>query len=184
MIFVGGRAARSRVHPPIGRSAALYFFSRRSLDRCFLFGLPILDRIESPTAAVTKRLSSNLGVDLAPAATHTPAIAVDALALSLLRPALAGCCSPSAGCCACLGRLPRSSRRHRLRASRLDQPRSNVVCVVRGTPRCITLAPCLCGLHRRSVFTVIARDFTDNDATGSDLCAVVKDLARTAPPSV
>jgi hypothetical protein len=30
------------------------------------FGLPILDRIASPTAAVTKRLYSNLGVDLTP----------------------------------------------------------------------------------------------------------------------
>jgi hypothetical protein len=36
------------------------------------------------------------------------------------------------------------------------------------------------GLHRRSVFAVIARDFTDNDATGSDLCAVIKDLANNA----
>jgi hypothetical protein len=34
-------------------------------------------------------------------------------------------------------------------------------------------APHLRGLHRRSVFAVIARDFTDNDATGFDLCAVV-----------
>jgi hypothetical protein len=33
--------------------------------------------------------------------------------------------------------------------------------------------PHLRGLHRRSIFAVIARDFTDNDATGSDLCAVV-----------
>jgi hypothetical protein len=33
--------------------------------------------------------------------------------------------------------------------------------------------PCLCGLHRRSVIVVIARDFTDNDATGFNLCAVV-----------
>jgi hypothetical protein len=41
-------------------------------------------------------------------------------------------------------------------------------------------APRLRGLHRRFVITVIARDFTDNDATGSDLCAVVKDLANSA----
>jgi hypothetical protein len=33
--------------------------------------------------------------------------------------------------------------------------------------------PRLCGLHRRSVFTVITWDFTDNDATGFDLCAIV-----------
>jgi hypothetical protein len=42
----------------------------------------------------------------------------------------------------------------------------------------------MCGLHRRSVFAIITRDFTDKDATGSNLCAVVKDLARIAPPSV
>jgi hypothetical protein len=39
--------------------------------------------------------------------------------------------------------------------------------------------PRLHGLHRRSVFAVIAKDFTDNDATGSDLCAVVKNLANS-----
>jgi hypothetical protein len=33
--------------------------------------------------------------------------------------------------------------------------------------------PHLRGLYRRSVFIVIARDFTDNDATGFDLCAIV-----------
>jgi hypothetical protein len=43
-----------------------------------------LDRIASPTATVTTRLYSNLGVDLAPVATHTPAIAADALAPSPL----------------------------------------------------------------------------------------------------
>jgi hypothetical protein len=78
------------------------------------FGLPVLDRIESPTAAITKHLFSNLGVDLAPAATHTLAIAANALALSPLRPALAGCRGPLAGCCACLCRLPQSSCRRRL----------------------------------------------------------------------
>jgi hypothetical protein len=40
------------------------------------------------------------------------------------------------------------------------------------------------GLHRRSVFAVIARDFTDNDATGSDLFNIIKDLARIAAPPV
>jgi hypothetical protein len=34
-------------------------------------------------------------------------------------------------------------------------------------------ALCLRGLHRRSVFAIIARDFTDNDAMGFDMCAVV-----------
>jgi hypothetical protein len=52
------------------------------------FGLPISDRIESPTIAVTMRLYSNLGIDLAPAGTHTPAIGADALAPSPLRPVL------------------------------------------------------------------------------------------------
>jgi hypothetical protein len=33
--------------------------------------------------------------------------------------------------------------------------------------------PRLHGLHRWSIFAVIARDFTDNDATGFDLCVVV-----------
>jgi hypothetical protein len=70
--------------------------------------LPIPDRIESPTAVVIPRLYSNLGVDLGPAATHTPAITADALAL-------AGCRGPSAGCCAYLHRLPRSSRQRRVR---------------------------------------------------------------------
>jgi hypothetical protein len=60
-------------------------FSHRSLDRRFLFGLPILDRIASPTAVVTTRLYSNLGVDLAPAATHTLAIAAGTLAPSPLQ---------------------------------------------------------------------------------------------------
>jgi hypothetical protein len=161
-------------------------FSRRSLDRCFLFGLPILDRIESPTDVVTKRLYSNLGVDHAPAATHTPAIVADALAPSPLQPAIAGCRGPSAGCCACLRRLPRSSRHHRLCTGRLAF--TNHVATPdassEGRLGASLPAPLLRGLHRRSVLTVIARDFTDNDATGYDLCAIVKDLARTAPPLV
>jgi hypothetical protein len=89
------------------------------LTGVFFFGLPILDRIELPTAVVTKRLYSNLDVDLALAATHTPAIAADALAPSPLRLALAGCRGPSGACCACLRRLPRSSRRRRLHNCRL-----------------------------------------------------------------
>jgi hypothetical protein len=157
-------------------------FSRRSVDRRFLFGLPILDRIESPTVAVTKCLYSNLGVDLAPAATHRPAIAADTLALSPLRPALAGCHGPSAGCCAYLDRLPLSSRRRRLRASRLafTNRAATSDASSEGCLGASLLSPRLCDLHRRSVFAVIARDFTDNDATGSDLCAVIKDLANSA----
>jgi hypothetical protein len=141
----------------------------------FFFGLPILDRIESPTAAVTKRLYSNLGVDLAPTATHTLAIAADTLAPSPLRPALAGCRGPSAGCCAYLGRLPRSSRRRQLRSGRLAFTNRAATSDASSEGRigASLLAPRLRGLHRRSFFAVIARDFTDNDATGFDLCAVV-----------
>jgi hypothetical protein len=145
------------------------------LTGVFFFGLPILDQIESPTAAVTKRLYSNLGVDLAPAATHMSVIAADTLAPSPLRPALAGCRGPSVGCCAYLGRLPRSSHRRRLRAGRLTftnrtatSDASSEGCLGASLP-----APRMRGLHRRSIFAVIARDFTDNDATGFDLCAIV-----------
>jgi hypothetical protein len=42
------------------------------------------------------------------------------------------------------------------------------------------LTPRLRGLHHWSIFAVIAKDFTNNDATGSDLCAVIKDLANSA----
>jgi hypothetical protein len=157
-------------------------FSRQSLDQRFLFGLPILDRIESPTAIVTKRLYSNLGIDLAPAATHTPTIAADTLAPSPLRPALAGCRGPSAGCCAYLGRLPRSSRRRRLRTGRLAFTNRAAMSDASSEERlgASLPAPRLRGLHRRSIFAVITRDFIDNDATGSDLCAIVKDLANSA----
>jgi hypothetical protein len=161
-------------------------FSRRSLDRRFLFGLPILDRIESPIAAFTKRLYSNLGVDLAPAATHTPAIAADTLAPSPLRSALTGCRSPLVSSCAYLGRLPRSSRRRRLCAGRLALTNRVATSDASSEGRLSASlpAPRLRDLHRWSVFAVIARDFTDNDATGYDLCAIIKDLARTAPSSV
>jgi hypothetical protein len=147
-----------------------------------MFGLPILDRIESPTAAVTKRLYSNLGVDLAPAAIHTPAIAAHTLAPSPLRPALVGCRGPSAGCCAYLGRLSRLSRRRRLRGGRVAFTNRAATLDASSEGRLGTSLPIprLRGLHRRSVFAVIAKDFTDNDATGSNLCAVVKDLANSA----
>jgi hypothetical protein len=35
------------------------------------------------------------------------------------------------------------------------------------------MAPCVRGLHRRSVFAGIARDFIDNDAMSFDLCAII-----------
>jgi hypothetical protein len=150
------------------------FLAGRLTD-IFFFGLPILDRIESPTAAVTKRLYSNLGIDLAPAATHTSAIAADTLAPSPLRPALAGCRGPSVGYCAYLSRLPRSSRRRRLRAGRLAFTNRAAMsdASFEGRLGASLPAPRLRGLHRWSVFAVIARDFTDNDATGFDLCAIV-----------
>jgi hypothetical protein len=55
------------------------------LTDIFFFGLPIIDRIASPTAAVTMRLYSNLGVDLEPVTTHTPAIAADAASVGSCR---------------------------------------------------------------------------------------------------
>jgi hypothetical protein len=79
------------------------------------------------------------------------------------------------GCCAYLHRLSRSSRQRRLHTGRLTF--TNRV----ATPNALSEGclgtslptPCLRGLLRRSIFAVIARDFTDNDAMGFDLCAVV-----------
>jgi hypothetical protein len=121
------------------------------------------------------RLYYNLGVDLAPAATHMPAIAADALAPSPLRPALADCRGPSVGCCAYLHRLPWSSRQRRLRTGRLAFTNRVATPDTLSEERLGTSLPTprLRDLHRRSVFAVIARDFTDNDAIGFDLCAIV-----------
>jgi hypothetical protein len=107
---------------------------------------------------------------------------VDTLAPSPLWPALAGCRAPSAGCCAYLGRLLWSSRRRRLRAGRLAFTNRAATSDTSSEGRlgASLPAPHLRGLHRRSVFGFIVRDFTDNDATGSDLCAVIKDLANSA----
>jgi hypothetical protein len=129
----------------------------------------------SPTVAITTRLYTNLDVDLAPAATRTPAIAADALALSPLWSALAGYRGPSVGCCAYLRRLPQSSCRRRLRTGRLafTNRAATPDALSEGCLGTSLPTPRMCGLHRRSVFTVIARDFTDNDATGFDLCAIV-----------
>jgi hypothetical protein len=179
MISAGGRAT----HPPTKIGCPMSLFLTDRLTDVFFFGLPILDWIESPTATVTKHLYSNLDVDLALAATHTPSIAADALAPSPLRPALAGCRGPSAGSCACLRRLPRSSRRRRLHNGRLafTNRAATPDASSEGRLGASLPAPRLRGLYRRSVFV---RDFTNNDATGSDLCAVVQDLERTASPSV
>jgi hypothetical protein len=49
------------------------------LTGIFLFGLPILNRIESPTAAVILRLYSDNGIDSALADSSTPAIAANSL---------------------------------------------------------------------------------------------------------
>jgi hypothetical protein len=153
----------------------IVFFIAGRLIGVFLFGLPILDRMASPTAAVTTRLYSNLGVDLTPAATHTPAIAADTLAPSPLRSALVGCRGPSVGCCAYLHRLPRSSHRCRLRTGRLAFTNRAATPDALSEGRLGTSLPTprLRGLHRRSIFAVIGGDFTDNNATGFDLCAVV-----------
>jgi hypothetical protein len=101
----------------------------------FLFALPILDQIESPTAIVNLRLYSDNGIDL-----HRPSS---------------------------------STARHGYRRR------------TRGAPTCVA-ADCSrpCGLFRRSVFVVIARDFTDNVTINSDLRVVVHAMAYPAPPSV
>jgi hypothetical protein len=49
----------------IGRPTV--FFSAGRLTGVFFFGLPILDRIESPTVAIIPRLYSDNGIDSAPA---------------------------------------------------------------------------------------------------------------------
>jgi hypothetical protein len=105
----------------------------RSTDGWF-FGLPIIYWIEFPTAVVTTRLYSNLGIDF---------------------------------------------------ASDLHQPRDKVGHDVRGFPCDVAAGSSrLHGLHRWPVFTVIARDFTENVAIDFDLHAVVHAMAHTAPPSV
>jgi hypothetical protein len=105
------------------------------LTGVFLFGLPILDRIESPIAVVNLRLYSDNGIDL-----HRPS--------------------------------PSTTRHGRMRRTW-------------GAPTCVA-ADCFCprGLLRRSVFVVIARDFTDNVAINSNLRVVVHAKACPAPPSV
>jgi hypothetical protein len=54
-----------------------------------------------------------------------------------------------------------------------------------GAPTCVAVA---CsrphGLLRQSVFVVIARDFTDNDAITFDLRVFIHAMAHTALPSV
>jgi hypothetical protein len=105
------------------------------LTGVFLFGLTILDRIESPTAVVNLRLYSDNGIDL-----HRPSLS--------------------------------TARHGRMRRTR-------------GAPTCVAAA-CShpCGLLCRSVFVVIARDFTDNTAINSDLRVVIHAMACPAPSSV
>jgi hypothetical protein len=105
------------------------------LTGVFFFGLPILDRIESPTAVVNLRLYSDNGIDL-----HRPSSS--------------------------------TARHGRMRRTR-------------GAPMCVAAACSRpCGLLRRSVFVVIARDFTDNVAINSDLRVIVHAMACPVPPSV
>jgi hypothetical protein len=77
MIFNEGRAASSRVRPPIRRPVDQLprrvlspildqFFSLPASCLVLFFGLPIIDRIESPTVVVITRLYSDLGVNFAP----------------------------------------------------------------------------------------------------------------------
>jgi hypothetical protein len=105
------------------------------LTGVFLFGLPILDRIESPTAVVNLRLYSDNDIDL-----HRPSSST-----------------------------ARHGRRRR----------------TRGTPTCVAANNSRPrGLLRRSVFVVIARDFTDSVAINSDPRIVFHAMACPAPPSV
>jgi hypothetical protein len=99
------------------------------------FGLPILDRIESPTAVVNLHLYSDNGIDL-----HRPSS---------------------------------STARHGHRRR------------TQGAPTCVA-ADCSRprGLLHRSVFIVIAWDFTDNIAINSDLRVVVHAMTCPAPPLV
>jgi hypothetical protein len=112
----------------------VFFFAGR-LTGIFIFGLPILDRIESPAAVVNLRLYFDNGIDL-------------------YRPSSS------------------TARHGRMRRTR-------------GAPTCIASACShLCGLLCRSVFVVIVRDFTDNDAITSDLRVFIQAMAHTALPSV
>jgi hypothetical protein len=65
----------------------------------------------------------------------------------------------------------------------LHQPRGMAEHAAQGTPSYIT-AGCSrpYGIHRRSIFVIIARDFTDHVAINSDLRAV--NAERTHTPSV
>jgi hypothetical protein len=91
----------------------------------------------------------------------------------------------SVGCCACLGRLPQLSCRRRLRTGRLAFTNRAATSDASSEGRLGTslLAPRLRGLHRRSVFAVVARDFTDHIAIYSDLRDVVN-VERTHTSSV
>jgi hypothetical protein len=81
------------LHDLHGAAQPVLWFVRRSIDRLsyslfligrltgvFLFGLMILDRIESPTTAVILRLYSDTSIDSTPVASSTPTIVVDSLA--------------------------------------------------------------------------------------------------------
>jgi hypothetical protein len=83
----------------------------------------------------------------------------DLLAPSPLHPALAGCRGTSAGCCACLPRLSRSSHRRRLHTDRLafTNHAATPDASSKGRLGASLPAPRLCGLHHRSIFAVIAR---------------------------
>jgi hypothetical protein len=133
------------------------FFSTNRLTGIFDFGLPIIDRIESPTTAVIMRLYSDNDIDSAPADSSMPAIAVDSL-VPRTRPVL---------------RFPRT------RPAAMPASAGYVA-----DSSATTLHQLAHPLHRWSAFVVIARNFIDHDVIASDLRVFIHTMAHTALASV
>jgi hypothetical protein len=70
------------------------------------------------------------------------------------------------------------------RPARLHHPVGKVGRDIRGTPCCVAAGPsCPCGLHHRSIFAVIDRDFTEHDAIDFDIRANVHAARTCTRPS-
>jgi hypothetical protein len=113
-------------------------------------------------------LYSDNGIDTAHTNSSTPAIVADSLASRYSADSLA---SAVAGYCACLSRIcSRLTGANSALDGSSTQPRGEARLDVLETPCCVaTGSSRLHGLHRRSIFTVIDRDFNDNGAINSDL---------------
>jgi hypothetical protein len=114
------------------------------------------------------RLYSDNGIDTAQTNSSTPTIVDDSLASRYsadpLASAVAGCCAASVGYVA---DSPEPTPHWTVHP---HQPRGEARLDVLETPCCIaTGSSHLHGLHRRSVFAVIDRDFNDNGSINSDL---------------